>query len=534
MLRKVESFNIAFPSLHKVYDLGFNSIEIWLDCGDIEQNRKHNDVCCIPNIDIEEVYNIAAQDIYWRQINVESDMSDNSIESKQKVIKEIDPTYLSTSTVVAYAFKYIPKVGNDEGIYSKPQLDPVSLMLVAFSLSQIDFDSIYYELFRDFSHKLRLNNNVLLLDIDNDPLPNQNESVPKSYPKINPLKPADIATFCRSSSTSSSFSNLSHTSASLHNGSRTSAEYESSFLFPLDIVPLNSGLSQDMDLCNNFMEFKYFANGSTSDVFDAVMLSKQRVAVKIIKKNRHLKSSTVKDFKTEFDILSRLNHPNIITVLGCGSLPREFIVLEYLDGLTLQDVLKKNERPSNKALKLFHRPSFKVEQFWRLARELAVAMEYLHFGVFPSLTIVHRDLKPANIGFSLGGTLKVLDFGLARCIRSRQSEEETYALSPGTGSFRYMAPEVALKQPYTELVDVYSYGIILWQAVSDKVPYRGFNEGTFMDRVVYEQLRPNLNNKWSVSFNEFLQSCWHPDPFQRPSFTTIISRIDVLSQNTCL
>jgi len=73
----------------------------------------------------------------------------------------------------------------------------------------------------------------------------------------------------------------------------------------------------------------------------------------------------------------------------------------------------------------------------------------------------------------MDGKLKLFDFGLCTCVKRRQSSNESYEMTGNTGSLRYMAPEVALKAPYSEKADVYSFGIMIWQMARDRVPFKG-------------------------------------------------------------
>jgi serine/threonine protein kinase len=82
-------------------------------------------------------------------------------------------------------------------------------------------------------------------------------------------------------------------------------------------------------------------------------------------------------------------------------------------------------------------------------------------------------LKPDNVGFTSDGELKLFDFGLVTCVRSRVNSNAAYEMTGYTGSLRYMAPEVALRLPYTEKVDVYSFAIMVWQMARDRVPFKG-------------------------------------------------------------
>lgn len=97
-----------------------------------------------------------------------------------------------------------------------------------------------------------------------------------------------------------------------------------------------------------------------------------------------------------------------------------------------------------------------------------------------------------------------------------------------TGSLRYMAPEVALRQPYTEKVDVYSFGIMVWQMARDRVPFKGYAKDNFMKQVVVNGERPKLDSSWPPSFTDLLTRCWCKDPKVRPSFEAIKGELDIL------
>ena len=91
-----------------------------------------------------------------------------------------------------------------------------------------------------------------------------------------------------------------------------------------------------------------------------------------------------------------------------------------------------------------------------------------------------------------------------------------------------MAPEVALRRPYNEKVDVYSFGIMVWQMARDRVPYKNFNKADFMERVALNGERPKPDKSWPPAFTSLLESCWHADPSKRPSFERILQELDNL------
>jgi serine/threonine protein kinase len=138
------------------------------------------------------------------------------------------------------------------------------------------------------------------------------------------------------------------------------------------------------------------------------------------------------------------------------------------------------------------------------------------------------DLKPDNVGFTDAGVLKLFDFGLCTCVKRRNAETEAYEMTGNTGSLRYMAPEVALRKPYTEKVDVYSFGIMAWQMARDKIPFKGMSRDEFYRVVVVGGERPQLDKAWPAGFSSLLTACWNTDPMVRPSFSQIIIELNKL------
>lgn len=118
------------------------------------------------------------------------------------------------------------------------------------------------------------------------------------------------------------------------------------------------------------------------------------------------------------------------------------------------------------------------------------------------------------------GDVKLFDFGLAKELDDTMKSgycSEFYELSGNTGSLRYMAPEVALSEPYNLSADVYSFGLLLWQMCSLDLPYDGMSRTDHSLFVVKGNERPVLDPSWSTPLRIVMKRAWEPDPSLRPS-----------------
>lgn len=235
----------------------------------------------------------------------------------------------------------------------------------------------------------------------------------------------------------------------------------------------------------------------------------------------------IHEFDIEAELLSRLDHPNIIKVLGSGITPRPFLILEQLRDVSKLLDLDKEVTPRKS---LFNRGPFTFVEVLQLAKDLADALNYTHNEVHPDAMIIHRDLKPENLGLASDGRLKLFDFGLCRCVQKRSSQDQAYEMTGNTGSLRYMAPEVVLNQQYTEKVDVYSFAIVVWTIACNKPPFKGFDRTMHRNRVVMGGERPKFDPTWPPDFIDLLQACWHQDSETRPPFSAISAQLDLIKE----
>lgn len=229
------------------------------------------------------------------------------------------------------------------------------------------------------------------------------------------------------------------------------------------------------------------------------------------------------DLAVESRFLSVIRHPNIIKMRGMSDgnpYDRGFyVVLDRLyETLTVKIAGWKKEVVKTKGLgKIMDMKGKKKRKVWvdRLivVYDLSTALEYIH-----SQNVMYRDLKPDNIGFDVRGDVKIFDFGLAREYpKTEKMANDTYEMSGKTGSLRYMAPEVALEQPYNETVDVYSLAIMAWQIFEMDTPFRGYSIAMHNNLVIEKGGRPKVNPKWGSRLGDWLKKSWSAKIPNRPS-----------------
>ena len=142
---------------------------------------------------------------------------------------------------------------------------------------------------------------------------------------------------------------------------------------------------------------------------------------------------------------------NLQFIAACKKPPVYCIITEYMSQGTLRMYLNKKEPYS-----------LSVETILRLALDISRGMEYLH-----SQGVIHRDLKSNNLLLNDEMRVKVADFGTS-CLETRCRETKG-----NMGTYRWMAPEMIKEKPYTRKVDVYSFGIVLWELTTALLPFQG-------------------------------------------------------------
>ena len=177
------------------------------------------------------------------------------------------------------------------------------------------------------------------------------------------------------------------------------------------------------------------------------------VAIKVLNDQYARDAGFVERFRREAQAAARLNHPNIVGVYDHGSDDgTQYIVMEFIEGRTLADALGAGRRPT---------PLQSAE----VARHISHALAAAH-----AQGVIHRDIKPANVMVTRDGTVKVMDFGIARLISGPETAPQTSAV---LGTAAYLSPEQAQGQPVDERTDIYSLGTVLYEMLSGRPPFTG-------------------------------------------------------------
>ncbi|MBQ8647124.1 MAG: serine/threonine protein kinase, partial [Oscillospiraceae bacterium] len=183
--------------------------------------------------------------------------------------------------------------------------------------------------------------------------------------------------------------------------------------------------------------------GGMANVYRAMDLKEQRVvAVKVLKEECTENEELVRRFKNESKTIAVLNHKSIVKVYDVSVTDKlQYIVMEYIDGMTLKEYLAQRGGPLT------------WKETLHFVTQVLEALQHAH-----SKGVVHRDVKPQNIMLQNSGTVKIMDFGIARF---SQAENQTLS-EKAIGSVHYISPEQAKGMPTDGTTDIYAVGVMMY------------------------------------------------------------------------
>ncbi len=254
--------------------------------------------------------------------------------------------------------------------------------------------------------------------------------------------------------------------------------------------------------------------GGMANVYKAVDIIENRiVAVKILKEEYLSNDEFLRRFRNESKAIALLSHPNIVKIydvsLGDGI---QYLVMEYVDGITLKEYIEQQH-----VLKWKEAVHFTVQ--------ILRALQHAH-----DKGIVHRDIKPHNIMLLQDGTIKVMDFGIARFAR----DDGRTMTDKAIGSVHYISPEQARGDVTDEKSDIYSVGVMLFEMLTGKLPFDSDSAVSvaLMQMQAVPKMPRQLNETIPEGLEEITVRAMQKDPAQRyQSAAEMLRDIDEFKRN---
>ncbi|KAK1426416.1 hypothetical protein QVD17_15087 [Tagetes erecta] len=245
-----------------------------------------------------------------------------------------------------------------------------------------------------------------------------------------------------------------------------------------------------------------------------------KVSVKILDRDSYSDPEFINAFKHELTLLEKVRHPNVVQFVGAVTqrVPM-MIVSEHHPGGDLRTYLQNKGRVS-------------LSRALQFALDIARGMNYLH-ECKPD-PVIHCDLRPKNIFLDIGGQLKVSGFGLIGFSKISPNKARLARPVAIDHTNLYIAPEIYNDEPFDGGVDVYSFGLILYEMMEGVQPFHPKDHDEAVKLLCVDVERPPFKIKckyYPPELKELIEECWYPDLAIRPKFSEIIIRLDKIVKN---
>ncbi|KAH8583376.1 kinase domain-containing [Cryptosporidium sp. chipmunk genotype I] len=253
--------------------------------------------------------------------------------------------------------------------------------------------------------------------------------------------------------------------------------------------------------------------GGYGKVYKAIWTTRGiTVAVKAFR--RRDKNALAREFYSELSIISRIRHPNVTLFLGVVMSPLYCLVTELVPNGSLFDLLHtKNSYLTS-------------TQLLKISRDICCGMAYLHEN-----GVLHCDLKSSNILLSGNFNVKIGDFGLSTLM---ESPLEIRKMLGCVGTHHWMAPEILRGEGFTKSADVYSFGIILWEMITKKIPHEDLNINHIVASVGYGHKKLIIPENIPSTIKSVIKKTWSRNVRNRPNFKQLTNIFDQLYQSSIL
>ena len=248
-------------------------------------------------------------------------------------------------------------------------------------------------------------------------------------------------------------------------------------------------------LSERYRILKYLGGGMSSVYLAEDIILERNVVVKMIKVDAHNEERSRLRFQREVQSTIQLSHPNIVNVLDVDDTDEyQLLVTEVVDGPTLKQYIEDNH-------------PIPIEESVNLAVQILDGIEHAH-----NRGIIHRDIKPQNILLDGENRVRITDFGIAKALSETRMTETNQVM----GSVQYISPEQAKGQNTDERTDIYSFGIVLFELLTGRVPFSGETPVSVALKQISEQL-PEIDDyrKIPQGLKNIIMKCTEKNPADR-------------------